>query len=212
MTGSLDFPDVPLSREERERIEHAITQAEADTSGEIVVLVAARTGLYRSIALTLALLVGLAVPWPLILLTPLSASTIAWIQAACVLLVLVLSLSERLRLLLVPGRVKQARAREAAQREFLMRGLTRTSGRTGVLIFVALAEHHAEIVSDLGIRERLTDDTWRGIIADLVGRAGNQQLAEGLVEAVTRVGAVLAVTFPAGPNPDELPNRVIIVD
>lgn len=212
MTGSPASPKSPLSREERARISAAITRAEAETSGEIVVLVAARTGLYRSIALTLAILVGLAAPWPLILFTQFSAATIAWIQAASVLAILLLTLNERLRLALVPGRVRQARAREAAQREFLMRGLTRTTGRTGVLIFVALAEHHAEIVSDLGIRERLPGEAWQQIVADLVGQAGAGRLGDGLVEAVTRVGAVLAASFPAGPNPDELPNHVIIVD
>ncbi|MFD1356164.1 hypothetical protein ACFQ4I_26380, partial [Methylorubrum suomiense] len=77
MTGSA----VILSEAERARIARAIGRHEAGTAGEIVVLVAARAGLYRSPALAQALAVALALPWPLILLTHLSAADIA--LAAC---------------------------------------------------------------------------------------------------------------------------------
>ena len=56
-----------LSDTDRTRIAGAIAKAESTTSAEIVVLVAARAGLYRSAALVPALALGLAVPWPLIL-------------------------------------------------------------------------------------------------------------------------------------------------
>ena len=45
-----------------------------------------------------------------------------------------------LRFALVPAALKRARVHEAAAREFLSRGLTRTRDKTGILIYVALAE------------------------------------------------------------------------
>ena len=206
MTGSA------LSRAERERIADAIGRAEAGTRGEIVVLVAARAGLYRSLGLSLALVVGLVLPWPLIALTALSAASIALIQAAVVLAALLATLDERLRTRLVPRAMRRQRAHEAAAREFLTRGLTRTRARTGVLIYVALAERYAEIVADKGVRARVPDGAWCATVADLLAAAGRGDLAGGLVAAVGAVGTVLAAELPGGEGDDELPNRVIVLD
>jgi len=201
-----------LSRAERERIADAIGRAEAGTRGEIVVLVAARAGLYRSLGLSLALVVGLVLPWPLIALTALSAASIALIQAAVVLAALLATLDERLRTRLVPRAMRRQRAHEAAAREFLTRGLTRTRARTGVLIYVALAERYAEIVADKGVRARVPDGAWCATVADLLAAAGRGDLAGGLVAAVGAVGTVLAAELPGGEGDDELPNRVIVLD
>lgn len=202
----------PLTGEERARIADAIGRAEATTSGEIVVIVATRAGLYRSVAPAFALLAALAVPWPLIVFTALSAASIATIQAAVALAVLAAGLDERLRLRLIPGAIRRERIREAAAREFLARGLSDTEGRTGLLIYVALAERHAEIVADAAVRARISDETWTSVIADLAAAAGRNALGAGLVAAVERVGAVLAAELPSGPNRNELPNRVIVLE
>ncbi len=209
MTGS---PRPPLARDERAAIAAAIAQAETATSGEIVVIVATRSGLYRSAAPVLALLMGLAAPWPLIAFTALSAATIAAIQAAVALGVLLLGLDARLRIRLVPPAIRRDRVRAAACREFDARGLTATQGRTGILIYLALAEHHAEIVADEAVRKRVPDETWTGILTDLGTAAGQGELGAGLVAAVARTGTVLAAELPAGPNRNELPNRVIVLD
>ncbi|GJE28716.1 TPM domain-containing protein [Methylobacterium organophilum] len=202
----------PLSAAECARVTAAIGRAERGTSGEIVVLVSARAGLYRSAGLALALLVALAVPWPLILATDLSAAEIALAQAGFVLAVLALSSAERLRPFLVPRRIRRARAHEAARREFHAHGLTRTRARTGVLIYVSLAERYAEIVADAGVRARVPEETWRGAVAALLAQAARGDLAAGLVAAVERVGAVLAAELPGDTAGDEIPNRVILLD
>jgi hypothetical protein len=51
-----------------------------------------------------------------------------------------------------PRRWQRERAHAAARREFFAHGLTGTRGRTGVLVYVALAERYAEIVADKGVR------------------------------------------------------------
>ena len=208
MTGSTTILD-PAARE---RIAAAIGRAETGTTGEIVVLVAASAGLYRSPGLALALAVALALPWPLILLTDLGAGEIALAQAATVLATLLLTLNERLRITLTPRRWQRERAHAAARREFFAHGLTGTRGRTGVLVYVALAERYAEIVADKGVRARVDEARWRAIVSELLGAAERGALGEGLVSAVDQVGAVLKAELPGSHGDNQLPNRVIVLD
>jgi putative membrane protein len=201
-----------LSDEERDRVAAAIREAERRTAGEIVVVVAARASAYRSVPLLYALVGGLAAPWPLIWLTALSAARIFAIQLIVALaLVVLFSLRSYVPGFIRHARCREAAAREAAAREFAARGLSRTRGRTGVLIYVAAAEHYAEVVADAGIAAHVDETVWRDIIADLIAamRAGSP--AEGLIIAVNRVGEILARHAPPrGDDRDELPNKVIL--
>jgi putative membrane protein len=200
-----------LSHDDRERVAGTIRDAEARTAGEIVVVVAARASAYRSVPLLYALLGALLTPWPLIWLTTVSASHIFLVQLVVALVMTVVLSWPRRRFALVPGFMKRARAREAAEREFLGRGLTRTRGRTGVLIYVAAAERYAEVVADSGIADRVSETIWRETIVALVEALREGRAADGLVAAVRRVGAVLAEHAPPrADDTDELPNKVIL--
>ena len=206
MTG-----EAPLSPAARVRIAEAVARAEAGTAGEIVVMVSARAGLYRSAPLAVALLGGLVLPWLLLWLTRWSAASILLAQGALVAGLLAAGLSERLRLALVPRPVRRARARDAAVRAFHARGLDRTRARTGLLLYVALAEHHAEIVADAGIVARVGSQSWYGTLSELTAALARGEIEAGLTQAVERLGACLAEHVPAGPDAvDELPNRVIV--
>ncbi|MGH1570140.1 TPM domain-containing protein [Methylobacterium sp. P31] len=209
MTGSADV----LTSAARARLAQAVSRAEAGTSGEIVVMVSRRAGAYHSVVLLATLIGALILPWPLIALTTWSAASILLAQAAFVAAILVASQNERLRLALVPRRLRSARAREAARRAFWSRGLSLTERHTGILLYLSLAERHAEIVTDLGVLREIPPAAWDGILADLVRALGRGEVEVGLTAAVERVGACLAERLPASPgDPDELPNRVIVID
>ncbi|MGU3453155.1 TPM domain-containing protein [Methylobacterium sp. 391_Methyba4] len=202
-----------LTLEARARLARAVARAEAGTSGEIVVMVSRRAGAYRSVILLATLAAALLLPWPLIALTAWSAASILLAQAALVAAILVASQNERLRMALVPRQLRRARAREAARRAFWSRGLSLTRRRTGVLLYLSLAERHAEIVTDLGVLREIPPTAWDGILAELVPALGRGAVEDGLTAAVERVGACLAEHLPAEPgDPDELPNRVVVVD
>ncbi|NEU13797.1 hypothetical protein G3T14_16920 [Methylobacterium sp. BTF04] len=202
-----------LGRSGRDRVSEAVRAAEATTSGEIVVLVARQAGLYRSAPLVLALVMALALPGPLILLTPWSAASIALAQAALALVILLAGADSRLRLALVPRSIRRSRAHEAALREFAARGVSRTRGRTGILIYLACAEGHAEIVADTAVASRLPSAAWSGAITVLLEALRRGEMESGLVAAIGQVGTILADALPAAPgDSDELPNRVIVLD
>ncbi|HEX8167584.1 MAG TPA: TPM domain-containing protein [Beijerinckiaceae bacterium] len=201
-----------LDAADRERIAAAIREAEARTAGEIVVVVARQAGSYRSVPLLYALVGALAAPWPLIRLTDLSAAGIFIVQLAVALAVAAAFSWPGRRPALVPRSIRRARAHEAAAREFLARGLTRTRERTGVLIFVALAERYAEVIADAGIAGRVDPAVWRDTVAELIEALRAGRAGDGLMSAVRRVGAILAEHAPPpADDADELPNKVIVI-
>lgn len=201
-----------MLEQEREQVVEAVREAEAHTAGEIVVVVARQASAYRSVPLLYALTGALVTPWPLIWITELSATHIYTIQVAAALALALFFHSPKRRFAMVPGIVKRGRAREAAAREFVARGLTRTRERTGVLVFVALAEHYAEVIADVGIAGRVDESVWRETVAELVEAIRADRLGEGLAAAVRRIGAILAAHAPPrSDDADELPNKVVVI-
>ena len=201
-----------LSEAERAKVRDAVAAAEAATTGEIFVVVAAMSDDYRFIPLLWATLIALVVPLPLVLVTTFGAATIFAAQlVSFILLALVLSWPA-MRPQVVPGRVKHGRAHALAVQQFLAHGLQMTEARTGALIFVSLAERHAEIVADAGIAAQVGQAEWDAVIAALTGEIRRGRLAEGLVAAVAGVGVILARHFPASPGDrNELPNEIVLL-
>jgi len=201
-----------ISEHDQDRIAKAIHEAEKATAGEIVVVVARQASAYRAIPALLGLFVALLVPWPLIWFTALGPSRIFLIQLLTACVLNAVFAWPRVHLALIPGAIKRARAHEAALREFASRGLSRTQGRTGVLIYVAAAEHFAEIVADIGIADRAGPAVWQEIIADLIEAIRQDRPGDGLVQAVRRAGAILAEHAPPGTqDTNELPNKVVLL-
>ncbi|WP_230530521.1 TPM domain-containing protein [Microvirga roseola] len=201
-----------ISSEDQVRLADAIREVEDRTAGEVVVVVAEQASAYRSVPLLWALLAALVAPWPLIEITTLAASRIFLVQLVVALVLSVFLSWPKRRYALVPRFIKHARAHEAAAREFIRRGLTRTREKTGVLIYVALAEHYAEILADTGIADQVDPKVWADIIADLTGAIREGRIADGLVGAIRHTGDILAEHAPARfDDTDELPNKVILL-
>jgi putative membrane protein len=211
-----------LAPEEHRRVATAIQAAEARTAGEIYVVVAARSDDYRMLPLLWAALLALIGGW----VTPLwsalatwwsgwavadvSAAELALGQAIVFVLVALVSLHPRLRMLFVPRAVRTGRAENHAREQFLAHNLHATQSRTGVLIFVSLAEHHAQILADTAIDSHVAEDFWAAIIDRLTAEIGAGRLAEGLVFAVESCGTALAEHFPRrADDRNELPDKLV---
>ncbi|MBB3021225.1 putative membrane protein [Microvirga lupini] len=202
-----------ISAKEQARLAGVIGDVEDETSGEIVLVIAEQAGHYRAVPLLWAMLAALVTPWPLIWLTGIGTSRIFLIQLAVALTLSLVLSWPKLRFALVPRSLKHNQAHEAASREFLRRGMTRTRGKTGVLIYLALAERHAEILADTGVADRVDPGIWAGIVADLTAAIRNGRMIEGLEQALRRTGAILARHAPPRlDDVDELPNKVILLD
>ena len=202
-----------ISSEEQARLASVIGDVEGETSGEIVLVIAEQAGHYRAVPLLWGMLAGLVAPWPLIWVTDISTSRIFLTQLAVALASSLVLSWPSLRFALVARSIKHAQAHEAASREFLRRGMTRTREKTGVLIYLALAEHHAEILADTGVADKVDPEVWAGIVADLTAAIGDDRMIAGLEQAIRRMGAILAEHAPPRlDDVDELPNKVILLD
>jgi putative membrane protein len=200
-----------LSDAEQARIAAAVTAAEATTSGEIVVAVTPASPQSRLVPALAAVLIGLLVPgvlWATGLLR-----SFPWLYAAqfaTLAVLLPLFLWPPVARWVVPRRLQAERAEEFAREQFHALGLHRTTQRTGVMIFVSLAEHHAELLADSGIAAQVPETAWRDIVAALVTAIRHDRLADGLVEAVQGCGALLARHFPCEAEPrNQIPDRFV---
>lgn len=201
-----------LGDDDHIRVRDAIAAAESQTAGEIFVVVARASDDYRLVGLLWATLAVLFVPLPLIFLTLTPALHIYLVQLAVFVVVSLLLSLPPLHIAVVPGTLKRARAHARAVEQFLARGLHTTEARTGVLIFVSLAERYAEIIADTGIAAKVEQRVWDAIIAGLVAETRAGRLGAGLVQAITRAGDVLAAHFPPRPGDvNELPNDLILL-
>ena len=218
-----------LSEQDHKQVTEAVTAAEAGTDGEIVTVVAGRSDAYHDVALHWALLAMLLVlallaawpaaaqaihawigdPW-----TPASPSallTIALVLATLAFLVFRLLFAWRpLRLALTPRSTKARRVRRRALELFRTAAEKRTHAATGVLLYLSLDEHRAELIADETIHSKVAPETWGEAMADLVTEVKAGRPGAGMAKAVERIGAVLAEHFPrSAGDRNELPDRLI---
>lgn len=221
---------VRLSQEDHVRVSEAVKTAEARTSGEIVTIVARRSDSYHDVGLSWAvgvMFVALSVmaAFPTHLRAFLSLMLADWeheltdwkllmgLMALLILKFLIvryLLAIMPLRMLATPKATKARRVRRRAILLFRTAAEARTTGRTGVLIYLSLDEHRAEIVADAAITAKVTPDVWGEAMAALIAHVREGRPGEGLAAAVERVGSVLAAHFPrAADDINELPDRLI---
>ncbi len=211
------------------RLPAAGRPAERDTDGEIVTIVADWSDHYHDVSLYYAGAVmlaalGLFAAFPGWLDGLLAALTGGWGEAerhlqlaTLVVIQAILFLAMRfgfealpIRGVLIPPAVRGRRVRRRAVQYFKTSAEKRTLGRVGILLYLSLAEHRAEIVADEAIVGKVDDGVWGEAMVALVDRIRDGDPAGGMAAAVTRIGAVLAEHFPKSvDNPNELPDRLI---
>lgn len=115
-----------------------------------------------------------------------------------------------LRLALTPKHIKLKRVRGRAISLFKVGAEAKTVGRTGILLYLSMKEHRAEIVADEAIAGKVAPEVWGDAMVALLDRLKAGKPGEGMAEAVRQMGIVLAEHFPKGSeNPNELPDRLI---
>ena len=219
-----------LSEADHRRVSQAIAAAEAQSDGEIIAVTTDLSDAYHDVALhwaVLALIATLATCaaapallhfWFDLLFggwqpEPSLAQLLTLLLFAAVLkftAVLLILKYMPLRLALTPGATKTRRVRRRAIAIFKAGAERRTVGRTGVLIYLSMGEHRAEIVADEAITKVTTPDTWGEAMAALLVEVKAGRIAEGMAAAIERVGVVLAEYFPrSSADTNEIPDKLI---
>ncbi len=227
-----------LSPSDLAAIEAAVRAAEAQTTGEIYCVVTEESSHYGETALAWA--AGVALLGPAVLLAAGVHVTIpdlfsSWsasevgaaietavrraligaivVQGLLFVVTAVIASIPPVRLALTPRGVKRQRVRRRAAEQFAAKGLHLTRERTGVLIFVSLAERMAELIADDGIADHVEPQVWDKAIGALAEGMKRGDVETGFAAAVGLCGEVLAAKFPARPgdNPNELPDAVVVL-
>ncbi len=220
---------VGFTEEDHARVSAAVAAAEAGTDAEIVTVVAPFSDKYHDVALHWAIFLAVgalfaAARWPSLALWPLEWAGGGWTEVGrgatillalglwlmVFLLALLLLRIPRLRLALTPDATERRRVRARALAAFRIGAERRTVGRTGVLLYLSVAERMAELIADEAIHTNTDPDAWAEAMAALVDRAAGGHVADGMVAAIESIGPVLTAACPktAG-NPNELSDRLI---
>ncbi len=221
-----------LSEADHEIVSAAVREAELATSGEIVPIIADRSDGYTDVVLWWAVAAAFTAmsvfaAFPDVFLDRIDAimggwssewtygEVIAWtvgIGLVKFLAVFALLSWDTLRFFFVPSPVKRQRVNERAIRHFKVGAEGRTHGKTGVMLYLSMREHRAEIVADDSITDLVPAEVWGEAMADMLDEIRKGCVAEGIAAGVRDVGKVLAEHFPRGDDDEnELPDRLIEV-
>jgi putative membrane protein len=231
-----------LHLDERQAIGAAIEAAEAKTAGEIYCVIARKSGDYAWTTLIYGIVLAILAPLVMLGLSVNPLDLADWLtrlsnggwslgtggsphdeaglgmvivvclQMSIFTLVALLGLNPDIREAMTPAFIKRQSVHKSALEQFLAHGIHLTEGRTGVLIFVSLSEHQAEIVADTAIYTKVDPGVWSEAVGALLECAREGKLAEGIIAAVEKSGAVLAKHFPQQEgDTNELPNKVVVI-
>jgi putative membrane protein len=219
-----------LSEADRKKVADAIAAAEAKSSGEIVAVATPISDSYHDVGLHWALVPLFAVlAWAAWRPTALAwwydflfggwspdptlseLLTLLMFFAALKFTIALLILKWMpLRLFLTPGATKHRRVRRRAVTVFKAAAERRTAGRTGILIYLSMAERRAEIVADEALHKLTDDHSWGEAMTALVADVREGRPADGIVAAIERIGVVLAEHFPrSADDRNEIPDALI---
>ena len=221
---------VRLTDSDRKKVAEAVAKAEGSTAGEIVAVATPISDPYHDVALHWALVPLFAVlawvAWrPTALVwwydlffggwspdpTMSQLLTLLMFFAALKFTIALLILKWMpLRLFLTPAATKHRRVRRRAVAIFKAAAEKRTAGKTGILIYLSLAERRAEIVADEAILRVTDDHTWGEAMTALLTDVREGRVGDGIVAAVSQVGVVLSEHFPrSATDANEIPDKLI---
>jgi putative membrane protein len=189
----------------------AVKAVEARSSAEVIVVVRKHSGSYLHADLLLGIAFGCATLWfllfapwefllPEILVGPLAVGTLVG---------LVCSHAPGLRRLLTRQAARRERVLTAARASFVEKGVGRTSGRTGLVVYLSLLEQAAEVVADSGVLDRVPAERWTRATRE-VDAAIRRGLDGALIaRSIRALADVLEPVLPhAADDVNELPDGI----
>ncbi len=219
-----------LTDQEKTSLAAKINHVESQMRAEIVTVIARQSDGYRYIPVLWAALLALSVPglyYAYLALTTggwlepehiVRASV--WLYPIQVLVFLGLGMVFQIpaaRMAIIPAKVKKQRASRHAREQFFLQNLHLTKDRTGVLIFVSVAEHYVEIIVDSTIAASVDDKLWEQTVDEFIKHIRRGEIAAGFDNTIEQCRSILWEHFPApeghhaADRQNQLPNHLIEV-
>ena len=210
------MPSHVLSSEDaKQRVVEAVRAVESRSSLELVVCVRGRSDAYREVPvivgaalafITLAFL--LFSPWSFPLAAFLTDVAVAFAVGA-----LIARRSRRLTRLFTTAARRREAVDHAARATFYDQGVLRTTGRTGLLLFVSLGERELRLIPDVGVPVEAIGGGLLDIEAALTAALRGRGNLGAFVEATEGLGPLCADLLPrAEDDVNELSDEVVTHD
>lgn len=221
---------ISMSEADHLTVTQAVAAAEEHTDAEIVTIVARRSDAYHDVGLHWSILFMLVVPLLAAAFPADYEGALIWMMggwehslpARTIYLVMFgqmilhflfmryLLAIPALRMAVTPGATKSRRVRRRALLLFRTAAEARTRRLTGMLLYLSLDEHRAEIVADEAIASVVPAEVWGEAMAAMIEKVRAGRIAEGMALAIEKAGLILAERCPRSEhNPNELPDRLI---
>lgn len=202
-----------LTAEERLLIEKAVREAEASTSGEIVVMAVGESSNYPAaiMATSGAIALVLAIAGALVY-----GSENMWLFLFLFALFFIVS-NEAVKRFPVLKRpfvshaVIAEEVEEAAIHSFYHRKVHETKDHTGILVYISLFEHKVRVLADTGIDAVVGKQAWQEVVDTITTGIHEKRQGKAILEAVRICGKLLSQHFPRkSDDRNELGDAMII--
>ena len=192
----------------RAALTNCVRKIETTTDAELVLVVRARSGVYRHADYLFGVLLAFA-GLLFLLFSPFDFHQF-WVAIDVALLFLLgmfaASRSNTLRRLLTREKFRAEAVRKSAAAMFYEAGIANTNAELGVLIYVSILERRLELIADRGVLKGVQALEWNQVLFDL-DQAGRKPEPQTLLAGLEKLGALLTNHLPAtGENPNELPD------
>ncbi|WP_437291841.1 TPM domain-containing protein [Sorangium sp. So ce406] len=182
----------------RARVKTTVAAIERQTSAEIVVAVRPRSGHYRQADYLAGAITGF-VALLLLLFLPQSFTVDTMpldVLGAFAIGAVLSANASPLRRLLLPRKLLDDSVRTAARASFVDCGVSRTEGRSGVLVFVSTFERRVAVVADVGVEAAQPGEAYEQAVRALEGslRAGLDP--DRFLAALEALGPALSAALP----------------
>jgi putative membrane protein len=189
----------------------AVEAVEAETSAEIVVCLRGASDVYRDADYLVGFLVSLAALVTMLFVDrpfALGAFPLGVVAGFLAGTAAAANVAQIRRLLLFPRR-QRAAVGLAARAAFHDQGVSRTHGRTGILLYVSMFERRVEVLPDVGILAAGVGPEWTAAVAALESSLRPSPDLDRFLAAVRALGPILGRRLPrAADDVNELPDDV----
>lgn len=199
-----------LNINEKEQIQEEIKNLEKKSSAELVAVITKYSSSYKYEILVFSLLVSVFIS---IVLLFTNINTIEFFQIQVLsffALYLLTNSFKKIVLLFLPKRYKYEKASINAKKEFYNLGIKDTKTKLGIMFYVSIEEKYVEIITDSGIKSKISDNYWQDIVDEFIKDVKNNQFSKGYKKAIKECSNTLIDNFPIQENDkNELSNEVI---
>lgn len=186
-----------FDEEGRQRVRRAVEKIEGASGAELVVAIRKRSWRYRQAHYLCGFVVSLVLLSALLFL-PQSFPIVTWpleIVLAFGTGAVLCASAGPLERWLAGRRAMETQVARAAKEAFVDLGITRTRDRSGLLVYVSLAERLANVVADAGLTSAADKDGYREALAK-IERAVARVDFDGFVAALEQLEEPLALAVP----------------